>query len=176
MLENVVKCSEFVYTREQRYTKVIYYYYYFSHNASLSYLHDSLNKQKSQVIWQIWHSNQNGFTHLLFHFEAQFWPSFVLVHYTKSSWASTRTACPPMHQPTQPSANMGTQGLGEYFTSVWSLGGWWILHKCIYCLRSLRGWLNTSQVYCWVLHKCIVYGHGGVGWILHKHIVGWILH
>ena len=28
MLENVVKCSEFVYTREQRYTKIIYYYYY----------------------------------------------------------------------------------------------------------------------------------------------------
>ena len=28
MLENVVKRSEFVYTREQRYTKVIYYYYY----------------------------------------------------------------------------------------------------------------------------------------------------
>ena len=29
MLENVVKRSEFVYTREQRYTKVIYYYYYY---------------------------------------------------------------------------------------------------------------------------------------------------
>ena len=29
MLENVVKRSEFVYTREQRDTKVIYYYYYF---------------------------------------------------------------------------------------------------------------------------------------------------
>ena len=29
MLENVVKLSEFVYTREQKhYTKVIYYYYY----------------------------------------------------------------------------------------------------------------------------------------------------
>ena len=28
MLENVVKRSEFVYTREQRYTKVIYYYYF----------------------------------------------------------------------------------------------------------------------------------------------------
>ena len=28
MLENVVKCSEFVSTREQRFTKVIYYYYY----------------------------------------------------------------------------------------------------------------------------------------------------
>ena len=27
MLENVVKCSEFGYTREQRYTKVVYYYY-----------------------------------------------------------------------------------------------------------------------------------------------------
>ena len=30
MLENVVKRSEFVYTREQRYTKVIYYYYYYA--------------------------------------------------------------------------------------------------------------------------------------------------
>ena len=29
MLENVVKRSEFVYTREQRYTKVICYYYYY---------------------------------------------------------------------------------------------------------------------------------------------------
>ena len=28
MLENVVKHSEFGYTREQRYIKVIYYYYY----------------------------------------------------------------------------------------------------------------------------------------------------
>ena len=28
MSENIVKCSEFVYTREYRYTKVIYYYYY----------------------------------------------------------------------------------------------------------------------------------------------------
>ena len=26
MLENAVKCSEFVYTREKRYTKAIYYY------------------------------------------------------------------------------------------------------------------------------------------------------
>ena len=32
MLENVVKRSEFVYTREQRYTKVIYYYCYYSCN------------------------------------------------------------------------------------------------------------------------------------------------
>ena len=29
MLENVVKRSEFVYTREQCYAKVIYYYYYY---------------------------------------------------------------------------------------------------------------------------------------------------
>ena len=29
MLENVVKRSEFGYTRESRYTKVIYYYYYY---------------------------------------------------------------------------------------------------------------------------------------------------
>ena len=28
MSENIVKRSEFVYTREQRYTKVIYYYYF----------------------------------------------------------------------------------------------------------------------------------------------------
>ena len=28
MLENAVKRSEFGYTREQRYTKVIYYYYH----------------------------------------------------------------------------------------------------------------------------------------------------
>ena len=28
MSENIVKCSEFVYTREYRYIKLIYYYYY----------------------------------------------------------------------------------------------------------------------------------------------------
>ena len=35
-LENVVKHSEFGYTREQRYTKVICYYYYTQREATLT--------------------------------------------------------------------------------------------------------------------------------------------
>ena len=35
MLENVVKRSEFLYTREQRYTKVIYYIIYKEHSVYL---------------------------------------------------------------------------------------------------------------------------------------------
>ena len=39
MLENVVKRSEFGYTREQRYTKVICYYYYYYWSPSPTPLH-----------------------------------------------------------------------------------------------------------------------------------------
>ena len=41
MLENVIKCSEFVYTQEQRYTKVIYYYYFWLDDLAQGHLRTS---------------------------------------------------------------------------------------------------------------------------------------
>ena len=52
MLENVVERSEFVYTREQRYTKVIYYYYYYP---------CSQNSVYSEMTWR--DVSQRGWPH-----------------------------------------------------------------------------------------------------------------
>ena len=90
----------------------------------------------------------------------------------------------------------GTEGLGEYFTSVWSLRGWvntsqvYLLSTVterlaeyftsvllgntsqVYCLWSRRGWVNTSQAYCWVNTSLVYCLWSPRGWvILHKCVV-----
>jgi len=49
MLENVVKRSEFVYIREQRYTKVIYCHYYYYYYYLLWYLSYRLLRRGARV-------------------------------------------------------------------------------------------------------------------------------
>ena len=49
MLESVVKRSEFVYRREQRYTKVIYYFLFIISFGGRIYAMDSLGTEASRV-------------------------------------------------------------------------------------------------------------------------------